>query len=140
MFSHRSFLMLGGGASDIMSLIKGGYEITTCNFSFDQGTNQKGKATTRVYSGIINLIMTQLPPNSIIEWALNARKYMDGMIVTLNDENIPLEKIIFKNATCVNLNVSYTQKGKGYTSTNITIAAEELTVGEGVSFTNEWIY
>lgn len=32
MFSHRSFLMLGDGAADILSLIKGGYEISNSRF------------------------------------------------------------------------------------------------------------
>lgn len=31
MFSHRSFLMLGGDATDILNLIKGGYEILDCH-------------------------------------------------------------------------------------------------------------
>jgi len=47
MFSHRSFLVLGGGAADIVSLIKGGLEISNCNFSFVQDIDNSGKATTR---------------------------------------------------------------------------------------------
>ncbi len=139
MFSHRSFLMLGGGATDIISLIKGGYEVVDCNFSFQQGIDDSGKATTRVYSGTIHVTLSQLPPMPIIEWALNSRKYQDGIIVTVDNENIPVEKIIFKHATCINFGISYTESGQSYTVTRLVIQAEEMVVGDGVTFTNEWI-
>ena len=139
MFGHRSFLMLGGGAADIVSLTKGGYEVHSYRHFFKQEIDQKGKVTTKVYGGFIQLTLTQIPPNPIIEWALDSKKYMDGVIVSLNEENVPLEKIIFKNAACVSLSINYTQKGDSYTTTTITIAAEELVLGNGVTFLNEWI-
>ena len=45
MFSHRTFLVIGGGAADILSLIGGGYEILDCNFAFDQGIDERGNPT-----------------------------------------------------------------------------------------------
>jgi hypothetical protein len=132
--------MLGGGAADIISLIKGGYEVSECNFSFQQGVDDKGKATTRVYGGTLHIVLLQLPPKPIIEWALNSRKYMDGVIVSVDDENIPIEKILFKNATCINFGTGYEQVGECYTETRLIIHAEQLIVGTGVTFTNEWIY
>ncbi|GHV52092.1 hypothetical protein FACS1894181_14880 [Bacteroidia bacterium] len=59
--------MIGGGAADIKSLTNGGYEILDCNFEFQQGIDDKGKATTRVYGGTINLTISQLPSKDIIE-------------------------------------------------------------------------
>jgi hypothetical protein len=129
----------GGGAADIISLIKGGYEVHSYRHFFKQEIDRKGKVTTKVYGGFMQLVLTQIPPNPIIEWALDSRKYMDGVIISVNEENIPLEKIIFKNATCVSFSINYTHKGDSYTTTSITIAAEELSLGNGVSFTNEWI-
>ncbi|MDR0573735.1 MAG: hypothetical protein LBG96_06855 [Tannerella sp.] len=48
---HRSFLMLGGGSpADIISrLTERGHEIAHYSFSFQQGVDANGKATTRVY-------------------------------------------------------------------------------------------
>ena len=43
MFGHRSFLVIGGGAADILSLVKGGYEILDCNFAFEQGVDARRK-------------------------------------------------------------------------------------------------
>jgi hypothetical protein len=131
--------MLGGAdAVNIMSLIQGGYEISRFAFSFEQGIDRKGKATTRVYAGSMNVSLSRLPPQDIIEWGLQSRKYMDGMIVAVDADNIPIYKTIFKNAACVGFEVDYTQKGKTYTTTKLIILAEQLIVEGGVTFTNEW--
>ncbi len=140
MYGHRSFLMIGDtGAADIISLIKGGPEVIDCNFSFHQDVDDKGKATTKVQSGTLNVTISQLPPQNIIEWALNSRKYSDGVVVVLDAENIPLEKIFFKNATCINMEINYTQKGESYASTKLIIQAEKLIVGSGINFDNDWV-
>jgi len=39
MFSFKSFLYLGSDATDVISLIKGGYELSDFYFSFLQGTD-----------------------------------------------------------------------------------------------------
>ncbi|GHT65528.1 hypothetical protein AGMMS50239_25490 [Bacteroidia bacterium] len=138
MFGHRSFLVLGGGAADIVSLIKGGYEILDCHFSFEQGIDNRGKATTKVHGGTIQVTLSQLPPQPIIDWALDSRKYKDGMIIVVDAENIPLEKTLFKNGACVELELDYTQKGGSYVVTKIVIQSEILIVGDGIDFDNEW--
>jgi hypothetical protein len=140
MFGHRSFLVIGGGAADLMSLIKGGYEILDCHFAFEQGIDERGKATTQVHGGTIHVTLSQLPPQPIVEWALQSRKYNDGMIVLLNAENIPLEKILFKNAACVGLDLNYTQKGDSYATTKLVLVTETLIVGNGVDFVNDWTF
>jgi hypothetical protein len=133
--------MMGGGSpADLKSLVSGGYEILDCNFDFRQGIDRNGKATTRVYSGTLNVKLSQLPRKELIEWALDSRKYSDGVIVMLDANNIPVEKIIFKNATCINFGINYTLKGDSYTCTRLIIQTEKLVVGDGVEFENEWIY
>lgn len=140
MFGHRSFLVLGGDAADIVSLISGGHEILNCNFSFQQGIDNKGKATTKVYGGTINVTLSQLPPQEIIEWALNSRKYQPGVIVMLNADNMPVEKILFEDAACIEMNINYTQSGDSYTATQLVIQAKKLIVGNGIDFDNEWTF
>jgi hypothetical protein len=44
MFGNRSFSVIGGGAVVIMSLIRGGYEILDCRYSFEQGIDKKGRS------------------------------------------------------------------------------------------------
>ncbi len=139
MYAHKSFLMLGPDTgTDIMSLIKGGYEIQECTFSFQQGIDRKGKATTRVYGGTFKVTLPQLPPPDITEWAVKSRKYRDGIIVMVDEENLPAEKILFSNAFCVHFEMNYTQTGKSYVSTKLVIQAEKITVADDVYFNNEW--
>lgn len=139
MFGNRSFLMLGSSsAADIISLIKGGCEVQEFRFSFDQGIDSKGKATTRVYSGILNVTLSQLPPKNIIEWALRPRKFSDGVIVVVDAENMPLEKIFFKDTICTSFDINYVQKGDSYATTKLVLNAKKLIVGNGVDFDNEW--
>ncbi|GHV31001.1 hypothetical protein FACS1894177_04620 [Bacteroidia bacterium] len=139
MYGHRTFLLLGGSAGDILSLIKGGFEVSRFSFSFEQGIDYKGKATTRVYAGAMSITLSQLPPTGIIEWALQSRKYNEGAIVVLDANNLPVEKILFNNAACVGMEVEYTQKGQSYASTKLVVLAEKLLVGNGIDFDNEWI-
>ena len=138
MFSHRSFLVIGGGAADILSLIGGGYEIQDCSYTFDQGTDKRGKATTRVLGGAIHITLSQLPSNELIEWGLNPRKYLDGFIVALDADNIPTAKIIFSNAACVNFGIDSIRQGVTYITTKMVIQAEKIVVGDGIDFDNEW--
>lgn len=140
MFGHRSFLVLGSDASDLMSLMKGGYELLESEFYFEQGIDDKGKVSTRTFGGTIFAVIPQLPPDAIIEWGLKARDFKDGMLVTLNNENLPVEKVVFQHAACIELDVDYKQTGDSYAITRITIQAENMVVGDTVTFSNEWIY
>jgi len=107
MHEHRSFLVLGSEAGDLDSLLHEGYEILQFRFAFEQGIDAKGKASTRVYGGTIDLTLSQPPPSLLTQWAIESRKYLDGAIVLLNYENEPLEKILFKNAACVEMEFDY---------------------------------
>ena len=139
MFGHRSFLMLGGDApADIKSLTEGGYEISDCRFSFEQGLDDKGKVSTRVYFGIIRITLHQLPHKEIIEWSINPRKYYDGAIIALDADNNPIEKVLFQNTACVNFKLYHTQHGDSYTITELVLQAEKIIVGNGIDFDNEW--
>lgn len=133
-------MILGGGSpADLLGLIKNGFEVIDCEYSFNQGVNDKGKATTKVHGGTLTITLSQLPPQPIIEWGMRSREYIDGMIVVLDAENIPLEKIFFEQAACVDMEVDYTQTGNSYTSTKLILQAAKLIVGDGIDFENEWI-
>ncbi|MDR2145896.1 MAG: type VI secretion system needle protein Hcp [Tannerella sp.] len=141
MFAHRSFLIFGGGTADILSLIKGGYEILNFRFRFKQGVGTNGKATTKVHGGTIDILLSQLPDKEHIDWALNSRKYLDGMIVSLDADNMPIEKVFFQNATCTYFKIDFLQSGSSYLSTKLEITAEKLKVGSlgDITFDNKWI-
>jgi len=98
----------------------------------------KGKASTRVYGGTIDLMLSQPPPPPLIAWGIESRKYLDGAIVILDYDNVPIEKILFKNAACVEIEFDYILDGTDYSETRISIQAEQLVIADGIQFTNEW--
>lgn len=69
---------------------------------------------------------------------MKPRKYEDGVIVLLNEENIPVEKMYFQHAACIRTEITFTQKGSSYVSTKLVLQPEVITVGSGITFTNEW--
>lgn len=140
MSTHRSFLVLGSSVADLKNLLSGGLEIYKCNYMFRQAVDNKGKATTKVYGGAIDITLSQLPNKEITEWALNGRKYKNGAIILLDNENIPAYRIVFQNAACVDFELNYTQVGTTYTFTKLRLEAEKLIVGDGIEFENEWTF
>jgi hypothetical protein len=140
MFSHKTYLKIGDfTGTDFMSLIKGGYELANFEFSFQQGVDDTGKASTEVYGGTLSMTLPMLPPKVIIEWALDSHKYKKGVVVVLDEHNVPQEKILFDNAACISMGIDYTQKGESYIFTKVGLRAEKLVIGNGLDFDNNWI-
>ena len=140
MFGHKSYLKLGDfTGTDFLSLEKNGYELTNFEFTFQQGVDEKCKAETKVFGGSLAVTIPTLPSNEIIDWGLDSCKYKKGVVVILDDENIPQEKILFENAACVDFGIEYTLKGEAYISTNLIIQAEQLQLDNGIYFDNSWV-
>ena len=139
MFSHKTYLKLDDfSGTDFLSLTKSGYEVSKFEFSFQQGVDDTGKASSEVFGGTLLLTLPMLPPKVIIEWALDSRKYKKGVVVILDDHDIPQEKVMFDGAACVDMNIDYTQKGESYIATSIVLQAEQLLFGNGLDFDNLW--
>lgn len=141
MFSHKSFLCLGNIAQqgvNLDSLFKDGYELSQCNYSFLKSIDHKGQVQSQAVGGIIELSITTLPTNELIEWSLNSRRYLDGSIVFCNSEGIAIEKVYFTHAACVSMEISYIQAGSAYITTNLTINTKTMTFGR-ITFESNWI-
>lgn len=138
MFGHRVFLRIGElSDSSLGGLYKEGYELLNCDYSFSQGVDQKGQAQTAVRGGTIHLALPTLPSDEIVSWALSFRKYNNGVLVICDADNVALEKVYFKEAACVNMEISYAQEGSGYIATTLTLQAKEIQVGT-VKLENRW--
>jgi len=67
MFGHIAFFMIGDSPADILSFINGGYDILDTSFNFRQDIYRTSEATTRVYSGTLDVKLSELPKNDLIE-------------------------------------------------------------------------
>ena len=138
MFGHKSFLRIGALAdSSISGLYKESYELESCNFGFMQGTDTNGKPQTEVRGGSIELSYGGFPQTDMLNWMLSSGKLEDGVIVVCNENDEPLEKIAFEQAACIRLEVCYSQHGKAYLSTQFTLQARKIKVGE-IELENRW--
>lgn len=139
MFGHRSFLHIGSlSDSSIRGLLTEGMELDNFSYAFDQAVDIRGKAQGEVHSGTLQLTYPHLPPNEIIDWMLNPRKYKDGVIVLCDMDDVPIQKISFSQAACIGLEINYSEAGNNYVSTSFCLRAKALTIGETV-VENRWI-
>ncbi|KGN73692.1 hypothetical protein HQ47_07025 [Porphyromonas macacae] len=138
MFGHRSFLRIGSlGDASIKGLLTEGLELENFSYSFSQAVDLEGKAQGEVRAGNLQLTFANLPTNEFIDWMLSPRKYKEGTIVLCDMRDTPLQKITFSKAACTGMDINYSQTGKAYMSTTITLQAKKLTVGE-VIVENNW--
>ncbi|MBN2742511.1 MAG: type VI secretion system needle protein Hcp [Marinilabiliaceae bacterium] len=140
MFGHKCFLRIGQlNDSSISGLYKDSYELLGCNYSFSQGVDFNGKAQTEVKGGAIFITYPNVPPNDIIRWMLDSRKLENGAIVICDANDMPLEKVLFESAACTGMEISYMQKGSGFTATKITLQAKKIQVGS-TTLENNWVH
>ena len=137
MFTHKSYLRIGN-VDESSNIFKDSYELLSCDYSFGQGIDNKGQTQTDIIGGIINLSIAGLPPTDIIQWALNPRKYHDGMLVFCDDSGTPLEKIVFQYAACIDMEINYSQDGDSYAATKLVLATKKIIVGN-TFFENKWV-
>lgn len=138
MFGFKSFLSLGSDAEDFVSLIQGGYELSDFSFNFTQGTDSNGNVSTAVRGGDLRLTIPFFPSDNVVEWMLNSKKYKDGVIVVVDVNNQSIQKVYFKNAACVSMNLTFIDKGSSYTSTTLQLRAESIGLNTFMDFENLW--
>lgn len=138
MYGYKTFLKIGELTDgSLTGLYRESYELANCKYSFSQGSDHKGKPQQDTKGGAISITYSGLPPQEILEWGLNARKYLDGVIVICDQNEQPLEKLRFEQAACVKMAIHYSKKGDALFTTQLVLQAYSLQVG--VRFlTNRW--
>lgn len=144
MFGFKSILQLTSGSVSLASLppsLIGGkgtkFELSDFSYEIIQETDGVGKPQGEVRAGRLNLTFSNLPTTEMLEWMLHSRKYKNGEVVLYDMEDAPMQKVVFENAACVGMSVRYCETGEDYCTTNLTIVAKALQVGE-VKMENDW--
>lgn len=139
MYGHSCFLRIGtDDNAGFAGLTNDGYELLSFNFAFGQGTDSNGMAQTEVLGGTINLIYPNVPSVEFLKWMSNPEKLEDGAIVVCDADNHPVEKVYFKDAACVGLDINYMERGNGYQTTKLTLEARIITMGT-TSLEKNWV-
>lgn len=138
MFGYKSFLRIGGlEDASIKGLLSEGLELENFNYSFSQAIGINGKAQGEVYAGSLQLTFGNFPPNEIIEWMIDPRKYKNGAIILYDINDEPLQKITFERAACIGLDINYSEATRSYVSTQIVLQAKVLSVSDAI-VENNW--
>ncbi|MBO4531599.1 MAG: type VI secretion system needle protein Hcp [Paludibacteraceae bacterium] len=131
MFGFKSTLYVAG-------LDPMGLELADFSYGLSQNVDDTGKPQGDVYSGTMQLTYPNLPTSGLLEWMLNSRKYKDGMVVVYDEQDSVLLKIVFTKAACVNMDLRYSESGKSYSTTQFTLVAKQMVIGESI-VENEWL-
>ncbi len=129
MGSFRAELELEGIKNDVLAT----------EFVFSRDTDKKGKVSSNVYGGRINITIESTESTAIIEAMLNSQfKAIEGVITfKKTSEDSALKRIEFKNAYIVYYKESLEVSGDVPMTINFTISAEEINIGNANHF-NRW--
>ena len=129
MGSFRATLELGGKEFDVL----------TTEYVFSRDTDKKGKISSNVYGGRINLTIESTADTSVIEAMLNSQfKAVEGKIIfKKSEEDSKMKEVEFKNGYIVYYKEILNVNGDVPMTINFTVSAEEINVGNA-SLLNRW--
>lgn len=114
-------------------------DILQCNFELSRETDAKGRPSSGVYGGRINLEVESTADTSIVEAMVNSQfKPFEGTITfKKTDEDAKMKELSFKNAYLVFYREEIDVTGERPMYIRFTISAEEITMGNA-THENRW--
>lgn len=131
MTRNRWFLRLGEFSdASVAGLITSGFELLGCSYSFYQGVDERGRSQTGVRIDGMDIVYDGIPSDDIIRWAVSSRKYYNGVLLLLDANDTPQDKLFFEDGTCVSMKISYISDGEAYISTALKISPRLLKIDD----------
>ncbi|MFL1895026.1 type VI secretion system tube protein TssD [Aquimarina sp. 2-A2] len=129
MGSFRAALELGGKEFDVLAT----------EYAFSRDTDKKGKISSNVYGGRINITIESTSDTSVIEAMLNSQfKSVEGKIIfKKSEEDAKMKEVEFRNGYIVYYKENLNVNGDIPMTINFTISAEEMTIGNA-TIDNRW--
>lgn len=138
MYGYKTNLkILDFRAKDTNTFINEGYELSTFSFSFIQPADDNGKAQGNVQGGILQMSFDGLPTDLLLDWMISPRRYKSGVVTIFGEDERSQQRIVFENATCIDMDISYIKEGRQYFSVQFILSAHRIIIGDsGVE--NNW--
>lgn len=112
------------------------YEVLTCNFSFGQATDDKGRPASAVHGGHISLTIVASDDDSLLGWMIDPYKKQDGAIVFNKiDQDSTLKEVQFKEGYCVSYSEAFNANSNNAMTATLSISAREITMGNATHAT-----
>lgn len=115
------------------------YDVMACSFAFNRNVDGKGKPSSDVYGGTINISIESTEDSDLFEAMVNSKhKPFDGSITFFKtDEDASMKVLEFVKSYVVGFTESFSAFGNAPTTINVTITAEKIKMGSG-EHDNEW--
>ena len=115
------------------------YDVLTCSYAFNRDIDNKGKPSSIIYGGTVQLYVEATSDTSIVEAMVNnTAKPVDGSVTWKNPTTDSTMKVLeFKSGFIVDYTESFSNSGGDAMSISFTISAKELSVGSAEHI-NEW--
>jgi hypothetical protein len=113
--------------------------VLDCNYSLHQETDPTGRPSSVTRGGRINLRVESTNETDLFEWICNNFQTKDGSVVYLKrDSDATMKELKFKEGYLVDFAESFDAANDNPMTTNISISAKEITLGNG-THRNEWV-
>lgn len=116
-----------------------GIRVLSCDFSFSQPVDEAGLAFSKVRAGLINLTITGVNDNEIVDWMLLRAMLKSGKIsfMDVNESGIRQEtkSVEFTDAFLVNYNESFSDQSLMVIS--LSISARKITLSNS-TYETQW--
>lgn len=111
-----------------------GYIVRTCDYFFDQTTDDKGRPSSSVRGGGLCIIITSTDDSRANAWMLDPFAQKNGRVDFYRaDQESLLKQVTFDKAYCV----GYSERKQSTMECMLMLSAETITVG-GATFRNNW--
>ncbi|MDJ1467189.1 type VI secretion system tube protein TssD [Cytophagaceae bacterium DM2B3-1] len=117
--------------------VEGGeYDVLSCNFSFGQATDDKGRPASNVKGGNLFIQIVTSDDTALLGWMIDPYKKTNGSIVFKKiDEDSTLKEVKFEDAYCVGYSESFNSTSASAMTVSLNISARKIEVS-GVAHEN----
>ena len=117
---------------------KDGIDVLACDYKLRRETDAKGRPSSGVFGGSINITVESTEDTSIVESMMNQYKPVDGAITfKKSDEDAKMKELSFEKGYVTDFRETIDVKGNKPMQIEFTISAQKIKIGNA-EHKNEW--
>ena len=114
------------------------FDVISCDYSFRRDVDAKGRPSSGIYGGTVNLTVESTDDTSIIESMVNQYKPIDGTVTfQKSDEDAKMKELSWTKGYVINFHESLDIVGAKPMLIQFTVSAQEIKIG-GAEHKNDW--
>ena len=106
------------------------YDVMSCNYSFGQSTDEKGRPASNVQGGNVFVQIAANDQDSLMGWMIDPHKKTNGTITFKRiDQDSTFKEVQFEDGYCVGYSESFNSTNSSAMTLSLNISARKITVG-----------